>query len=435
MIRRWLLGVIVGLGLSLALRAEVKLAQGTALPNQIGPHVFVLPHNWAGRLPPQGAVNVPVWYKDLAPGQAVSVGLLAQGPAHESQFDGVTVNLTIKSADRTILERRGLRPQAARRVKGEGADMALMALKAGGVSEADLAHAADAMALMAVAVFPVDWTVPADQTGELEFAVEVVGAAQPVKTEPTRVPVKTVTDWLKAPPPTEQQVGNQLRGYQAVRSTGELLAWFNVVAKSRMLKASPVQAFFAYAFNADASARATVIAAYPQLEPAVQSALLWVLRLGGADVRAMFPTETAETLAPFKALAPLADPRQLPQFHDPVDVQAAASIGQVMDRCWAGWMATGDQSYLRPLVDLLAGAGDYPSFEAWTKAKGGAKGLNAQVARGMTYQIAGWSIGSFERSDPLVADWLAYWQNDPATPDVVRREIGTLLTNPAFRRR
>lgn len=436
MLRSWLLRLVIGLGVVLPLRAELKRVQGAELPNRIGPHVLVLSPAWAGRLPPTGAVNVPKWCAVLSPGQTLTVGLLGQGPAHEHLFDGVTASLRIKTADGTVTERRGLRPVTVRRVKAEGADMALLALKAAGIPEADLATATDSMAMMTVAVFAADWTVPgAPAGGDCELSVEVTGTAEPVQTEPARLPIKTVAEWLKAPPPSEKEIGNELRGYQATRSPGELLAWFNVVAKGRMLKSPPVHTFFAYAFNADPAVRAAVVEGYPLLDPATQSALLWVLRLGGANLRAMFPSESAETLAPFKDLVPLPDARQLPRFHDPVNVQEAAGIGHAMDRCWSGWMATGDPTYLRALVDLLDGAGDYATFEAWTKAKGGAKGLDARVVRGMAYQIAGWSIGSFNRTDPLVADWLAYWQTDPTVSVTIRRELGTLLTNPAFKRK
>jgi hypothetical protein len=62
-----------------------------------------------------------------------------------------------------------------------------------------------------------------------------------------------------------------------------------------------------------------------------------------------------------------------------------------------GFLGVGSR-YLRALVGLLDGAEDFPTLQSWVKAKGGVKGLNAQVARGLAYQIAGWSIGSFQRT-------------------------------------
>lgn len=67
------------------------------------------------------------------------------------------------------------------------------------------------------------------------------------------------------------------------------------------------------------------------------------------------------------------------------------------------------------------------------KTKPGAKGLTARVARGLAYRTAGWSLSAFQREDPQVADWIAYWQRDPAQPEVVRTQLESLATNPAFR--
>ncbi|MFH0980448.1 MAG: hypothetical protein V2A79_02785, partial [Planctomycetota bacterium] len=60
--------------------------------------------------------------------------------------------------------------------------------------------------------------------------------------------------------------------------------------------------------------------------------------------------------------------------------------------------------------------------------------LNAQVARGMAYQIAGWSLSSFQRTDPQVADWLLFWENDPNMPSTIRAQIASLFDNPIFRK-
>jgi len=189
-----------------------------------------------------------------------------------------------------------------------------------------------------------------------------------------------------------------------------------------------------FSFKTNTQARAAVIAAYPSLAPEVQGALLWVLRLGGADLRQLLPRLPEEIAARYDSVAALPDPRSLPEFRDPLDVEAVKQLGDTMDLCWSGWMVTGDESYLRVLVSLLGHPEDFAELQTWQKNRGGEKGLNARVANGLGYQIAGWSIGSFQRSDPLVADWLAFWQNNPAVPEVLRHEIGTLLTNPAFKR-
>jgi len=39
----------------------------------------------------------------------------------------------------------------------------------------------------------------------------------------------------------------------------------------------------------------------------------------------------------------------------------------------------------------------------------------------------------FFRNHPLVADYVEAWKRDPKTPQVIREELSTLITNDAFR--
>jgi hypothetical protein len=46
---------------------------------------------------------------------------------------------------------------------------------------------------------------------------------------------------------------------------------------------------------------------------------------------------------------------------------------------------------------------------------------------------AGWSMGSFQRNDPLVADYIEYMLASPDISESVKTELKGLLTNPAFK--
>jgi hypothetical protein len=433
--RRLLPAVWCGLFFALLGRAEVQRVAGQEAPNEILPRVFLLSPDWAGRIPPTGQANAPEFFTVLHPGQRIALGLMAKGPDRDRLFDRVSITVRLAASDKGGGAWRDLKPVTVRPIKAEGADFALLALKAAGIGEAERGKLEKATTLVTLAVFTPEWTVPMGSgESDVELRVDVAGAALPVAIEPIHLRIRTVADWAKEPPLTDLEVSKQMNRFRGDIAPGQLLAWFGVVAKSPALKAPPVHAFFAFAFKANPAARAAAVEAYPTLDPETQPALLWVLRLGGADLSKLLPTLPADALASFNAVDPLPDPRRLLQFPDPVSPQAVREIGNAMDRCWAGWMATGDKSYLRELVGLLEGAADYPAYKSWQETRGGVKGLNARVARGLAYQIAGWSISSFQRTDPLVADWLQYWQSDPAVPEVTRREIAMLPTNPAFKR-
>jgi len=417
-------------------RADVQTVANHPAADGIQPYLLVLPADWATRIPPSGPVNAPVFLSSIAPGQRIALGIVAEGPDRDRILDGVSAAARFTSMPGAPAHARDLKPVAVRRIKAEGADFALMAMKAGGVSEADRAKIEAATTLTTLAVFAPDWTAPAvSQSTDIEIHADLSGTAVPVTLPPVHLPVRPVPDWLSQPLPTADELGKRINRYQEDMAPGQLLAWFTAAAKGDLLRAPPVYAYFAITLGSNPLDRAAAVDAYPQLDPEVQPALLHMLRLGGQDLPRLFPQLAASTLEPFNSVRTLADPRDLPPFQDPVEPQAVAQIGQTMDECWAGWMATGDPSYLRALVDLLAGAPDYPAFTAWQAARGGAKGLNARVARGLAYQIAGWSIGSFQHTDPLVADWLNYWENDSSVPLVIRQEIASLPTNPAFRRK
>ncbi len=410
--------------------AAGDIAQGRVLPNAV-----VVSTKWVSRIPPAGRVNYPEFLSELYPGQQVAVGIFADGPDRDQLLSGLTVQLRFLEGSHELKIVRGLKPVAIRHIKAEGADFALNALKAAGIGEQDRARLAQKTSLQSMAVIQPDWTAPAIQHVEdIRIEVSVTGGPPAVAVEPIQLKIRPIRDWLAEPRPSQQDVGKYLTRYRDDLPPGRLLSLFAAVANDRSIKAPPVEAFFVFAFKADAAAREAAVEMYPTSDAHFQSALLWVFRRGGYDLSRLFPDLPAATLAPFNVLEPLPDPRQFPKLDGPMAPETITRIGDAMDQCWAGWMATGDASYLRPLVALLENAPDFAAYTSWRNARVGARGLTAPVARGLAYQIAGWSIRSFQVSDPHVADWLLYWENDPTESPTLRREISALPTNPAFRK-
>lgn len=428
--------VLLFLSLALYLHAEVRNATAASAPNRIRSSVLVLSPQWPAQIPPKGPVNVPEFFTTVYPGQRIAVGLVAEGPDREHAFDGAKVSVQIAPEADAPIGRRDLPPITVRHLKAEGADFALMALEAGGISTADRTATAEKTTLVTLAVFVPDWTVPATSAAaEVTLTVDITGTMLPVTLEAVHLKIRPTSDWLAGPAPSAEEAGKQLNRHRSGVAPGELISWLGAVARAGHLRIPAASSYFVFAFKTNPAAHAAAIAVCEQADPELQPALLLVLRRGGDDLSQLFPTLPAAALEPFEAVEPLADPRQLPQFRDPVDPSTLSKLGNTMDECWSGWSTTGDKTYLRAIVNLLEGASDYPALTAWQKARSGAKGLNARVARGLAYQIAGWSISSFQRADPQVMDWLLFWQNDPTVSPIVRREIAALPTNPAFRRK
>ncbi len=415
--------------------AEVQVVKDSNAPPAIRKELWVLSANWASEIPPQGAVNAPGQMEVLSPGDRISLALAADGADREKLFEGRTLIVRIECGG-TVSEDQGLKPIAIRRIKAQGADMALWVLKASGIGESDRARLEQATSVVSLAVFRPSWTAPdVAQAQEVRIQVTVMGGATPEPTlEPVRIKLRPWTDWANDPATEQATLNGHFNQYRDNATGGLLFSMLKGVTAAGSLRAPPVAEYFAISFKRNPAAAAAALTQLPSFSPDMQYATLLVLRLGGTDITRQLQVLPPETQALLRSIGPLEDPPKLLTFTDPVSVQAVRGIGNPMDQCWGAWMASGDPVYLRELVGLLDNAQDFPAFQAWTDAKGGAQGLNSRVARGLAYQIAGWSIGSFQRTDPHVADWLLFWQNDPAFPKSLRKEIESLLTNPAFRR-
>lgn len=419
----------------LPLRADLQVMKENKVSNRIRPHLLVVSANWAGQIPASGRINAPGYLSTLYPGQKIALVLMAEGPDHDQLLAGVKLSVRFASPAKGAIEQHGLEPGTIRQIKAEGADMAMLALNAAGIAQPDRDALGKATSLVTLAIFRPDWTAPlVDQEEDVQISATISGNPAGVPLDAVSLKLRPSTDWLNEPAPSPEEFGQFLKRYHEDIPPGRLLSLLKTAAGNGSLKSSPVSSFFAIAYRENLAARNAAVAAFPSLDPKTRWAVLFVLRLGGHDIGRFSSGLPAETIESLKTVEPLKDPRDLPRFQDPVTPEEVGGIGVIMDQCWGGWMATGDQSYLRALVGLLAGAPHYPALQSWTKARGGAKGLNAQVGRGLAYQIAGWSLGSFQRTDPHVADWLLFWENDPAFPPLLRKEIAALPTNPAFRR-
>jgi len=239
---------------------------------------------------------------------------------------------------------------------------------------------------------------------------------------------------LKDPASDYEVLAKSYRRHRSELSPGQLLPLLREFCRLGPITSPPIHGIFASSYRQQPAALEAALELYPILDPRTQMALLYVLRRTGVNLRERMPSLPADVQTKLEAVESMKVPEDLPHFVDPVLPKQVSELGHKIDLCWAAWMATGESKYLRALVDLLAGAPDFKVFEEWTARKGGAAGLNASVARGLGYRIAGWSIGSFQRTDPLVADWLAYWRKQPDFPKQLSDELGTLPTNPAFQK-
>jgi hypothetical protein len=415
--------------------ADTNPSTSPGVVSTMRPTIWVLSANWADHLPPTGSVNLPERVTSVCPGQKIVLAIVAQENDRRNLFTGPTLNARLESNGAAI-DSLGLRPLAIRQIKAEGADMMVISLEAAGISENNISKLEVATAQKTLAAFQLDWTAPeVDHATDVQISVTMAGekAAGPVLA-PIQIKIRPWADWAREPATGRAALDARMTRYHDNLQPGLLLPLLEAAAHQGGLRSPAADEFFALAFKENPAARNAAWGMLPSLDSQSQRALLFVLRLGGEDISAALPLLPSEDQASLARIEPLQDARAFPSLQDPVSVESVHNIGSSMDRCWGAWMATGDPGYLRALVNLLGGAPDYPEFLSWQKVKGGAKGLNARVANGLAYQIAGWSLRSFKHTDPHVSDWLTFWENDPTVPLNIRKQISSLSTNPAFRR-
>jgi hypothetical protein len=422
------------LWLALPLKAEVQAVKSQIPANRIGPKILILSADWLGQVPSHLPVNAPEILDSLYPGQKIALALVTEGSDRDSLLNGATVHVKISAVSGGPLEEHDLTPLAARPVEAEGASGLMAVLEGGGVSAADRIALERVVSVASFVIFQPDWSAPsADRAEDIRITAAISGRTSETQLEPTTVRIRPVADWLKDQPGSLDQIGGYLNRYHQGLSPGRLLFLLKSVNDLGGLDSPATVGFFATAYREKSASQDAAIAFFPSLDPKTQIALAIVFRFGGLDISAFLSKLPPPVVTWLKTIGPLKDPRDSFTFQDPISAKAAQEIGATMDECWGAWMATGDRTYLRTLVGLLAGAPDYPAFQSWEKSRGGVQGLNARVARGLAYQIAGWSLISFQRADPLVADWLFFWEGDSHFPPLLRKELAALSTNPAFR--
>jgi hypothetical protein len=166
----------------------------------------------------------------------------------------------------------------------------------------------------------------------------------------------------------------------------------------------------------------TRVAAQPRLTRALG---LLILRSAGYDISSVLNTLSAEDQQKFLSLTPL---------QDPYDLTPTSDLFHHLDMMWAVFGATGEFKPVKTIASALNWRGDYEDFDKLRKTPNHPSTMTPSIVRGVSYTAAGWSLWSFQRNDPLVADYIDYLLASRDTPESVKSELRGLSNNPAFKR-
>lgn len=170
----------------------------------------------------------------------------------------------------------------------------------------------------------------------------------------------------------------------------------------------------------------------PQEERSLRIYALLLLSGANYDLSACLGTLPQEDQDTFKQLRAAASP--LPNPYDfSVNINDPYQITTHMDMLWSIFLATGDQKPVCAIADTRAWRNEGKAVLEIRKSGKKIDGITPSLLHGLAYGAGGWSLGSFVRNHGLVADYVDLWKQDPKTPKAIKEELGTLITNEAFK--
>lgn len=415
------------LAVSFASDSTLLLSQNYKVVKKLPPtaavdHTFVildsvLTEQWPATLP---LVNAPTDMELLNPGQCIRAAALADGDGHEHYFDTASLSWTLRVAGKNV----DFPPSPAnltKQIKFEGADPVLAALRAGAIKEP-----VPSMAEGTMAAAGDKWCVPQGAPEQkIEVRLTVTRGDEHRVLKAQTIQIESLATAAKKAFKDEKEFGDFIQTYHMAPEPGRLLPAFEFL---QAMDNRPLNcyAFFKAAFRHDGG---TVQGFGPGLASAPKKTQMRALNLlakAGVTLLERPPLTDEEK----KSIA------EAPDLPDAYDMKPTPELFTKLDFLWAEFSATGRLQPVNAIVSALAWHSDFDAFDAMRKAGKTPKPdeLTEPLCRGLAYSAAGWALGSFQRSDPLAADYIEAISENPSTPANIKDELAHLGTNPAFQR-
>ena len=396
------------------------------LPPKIETPIVVLAESvvqtqWTNTL---NLVNAPQNVTALNPGQCIRIGIYSTGDNRGDYLKKTKLSFRVKFAGHDDVHPLSF-PSEFKQIKPEGEDFAAAALGAAGLKFPE------AMKTMASLGVSADhWCVPTDSsdgTATVEAEVESPSGHQVLNS--STIQIESFDSGARKPFKDAKEFGDFLQTYYRQPNPARLLPALQFLVTdqtehSREGQAEIISAFVGAAAKADPNAAKdfqTRVAVQP---PMTRALGLLILRWAGYDISSVLNSWSAEDRQKFLSLAPL---------QDPYDLTPTKDLFQHLDMMWAVFEATGEFKPVKTIASALSWRGDYEDFDKLRKTPNHPSTLTPSIVRGVTYTAAGWSLWSFQRNDPLVADYIDYMLASSETPESVKSELRNLSTNPAFK--
>jgi hypothetical protein len=380
----------------------------------------VVQEQWAHTLK---LVNAPANVTRLNPGQCIRVGIFATGDNRDSYIEKTKLSFRVKYAGR--VQDHPLAPLAQiKQIKPEGGDFVTAVVGAAGIKNPFLTMAS-------LGVSADNWCVPidaADGTATVQAEVESAGGRQ--VQAPSTIQIESFETGSRKSFKDAEDMSNFLMSYHWQPNPARLFPALQALAADKRLRdnqenLASTAITFGAALKANPAAAKDFMTRISTETGFTRAYGLLILLEAGNDIGPVLKTMSEEDQREFA---------QHPVLPDPYDFSYVEDIGVREDMLWGIFMTTGDFAPLHQIASALKWRADWDDFDKARKSPNPPRQWTPAIGRAVGYGAAGWSLYSFQRNDPLVADYIEYMLASPDIPATVKSELNGLSTNPAFKR-
>jgi hypothetical protein len=366
-------------------------------------------------------VNAPANVSQLNPGQCVRVGVYATGDDRDSYIKKTRISFRVEFARQS--QDHALTALAQfKQIKPEGGDLVTAALGAAGIKNPLLTMAT-------VGVSADDWCVPAEaQDGEavIEADVESPGGRQ--KQSRAKIQIESMETGSKRSFKDDQEFSAFLMSYHVQPNPARLypaLLYFTADRKGleRNGALETISSSLSAGLKDNPVAAKDFMARVETQSGATRYVGALALFMAGYDIEPVLKTMSEETQQTFKHLA----------VPDPYDFSVTQNVPTEFDMLWGIFSMSGQYAPMQKIASALAWRADWDDLAKARKSSNPPKQWTPSIGRAVAYAAAGWSLSSFQRNDPLAADYIETMLASPDTSETVKSELKGLLTNPAFK--
>jgi len=367
-------------------------------------------------------VNPPENLKVLDPGECIRVGIVATGDDRDSLLEKTQLSFRVEFAGQA--QDHALAPLAGiKQIKPEGGDFVTQALGAGGIQNPFLTTAS-------LAASAEKWCIPEDANDGLasfDVEVETLGGSQ--KLAQAEIKVESFETGNKPSFKNGDELQKFLMGYHRQPNSARLFAALQFFAADERLRSQKgavetTATIFGAALKENPGAAKDLMLRLTSQAGFTRAFGMLVLLQGGYDIGPVLKTMSDEERQRF------ANHPVLPDAYDFTHVE---DIGTRLDMLWSLFMTTGQFAPIQKIASALSWRSDWEDFDKARKSSTPIKEWTPSIGRAVGYGAAGWALGSFQRTDPLAADYIEFLIASPDAPDAIKAELKGLETNPAFK--